>query len=236
MPDHSNRITQWVTQIAHKIPVISRLEKKLGMLQGLDPVLESVVKDLDRVTDFSRLIRLQHEHKMQLMDDEMEEYDAYGDPIGEHAGPLHPSHTPPIAHHKAAHAKAVADAAADAAGVAEASEAATEIKELKSEMKVKAKEAKAEAKLEAAEEEAEAKIEQADAEAELKIAEAKKQAAKAKEDAEIAKEEAEAEIEAKEEEAEHKLEAKKQKLHAKQQQVADDIDSAQEEHEAAIEV
>ena len=231
MPDHSNRITQWVTQIAHKIPVISRLEKKLGMLQGLDPVLESVVKDLDRVTDFSRLIRLQHEHKLQLMDDEMEEYDA-----GEHAGLLHPSHTPPIAHHKATHAKAVADAAADAAGVAEASEAAIEIKELKSEMKVKAKEAKAEAKLEAAEEEAEAKIEQAEAEAELKIAEAKKQAAKAKEDAEIAKEEAEAEIEAKEEEAEHKLEAKKQKLHAKQQQVADEIDRAQAEHEAAIEV
>jgi hypothetical protein len=40
------------------VPVISKLEKKLGMLQGLDPVLEGIVTDLDKVTDFSGMIQL----------------------------------------------------------------------------------------------------------------------------------------------------------------------------------
>jgi len=53
------RITKWVKAIAKKIPVITKLEKKLGMLQGLDPVLEGIVKDLERITDFSKLIALQ---------------------------------------------------------------------------------------------------------------------------------------------------------------------------------
>jgi hypothetical protein len=42
----SGRITEWIRQIAKKVPEITRLERKLGMLEGLDPVLESVVKDL----------------------------------------------------------------------------------------------------------------------------------------------------------------------------------------------
>ena len=54
----SNHITQWVKQIAQKVPVISKLEKKLGMLQGLDPVLEGIVQDLDKVTDFSGMIQM----------------------------------------------------------------------------------------------------------------------------------------------------------------------------------
>jgi hypothetical protein len=54
----SNHITQWVKQIAQKVPVISKLEKKLGMLQGLDPVLEGIVTDLDKVTDFSGMIQM----------------------------------------------------------------------------------------------------------------------------------------------------------------------------------
>ena len=57
-----NRISRWVKQIAKKIPVITKLEKKLGMLQGLDPVLEGIVKDLERITDFSKMIELQKEH------------------------------------------------------------------------------------------------------------------------------------------------------------------------------
>ena len=30
--ESANRITQWVKQIAQKVPIISKLEKKLGML------------------------------------------------------------------------------------------------------------------------------------------------------------------------------------------------------------
>ena len=54
----AQKITSWVSQIAKKVPVITQLEKRLGMLQGLDPVLESIVTDLDMVTDFSHMITL----------------------------------------------------------------------------------------------------------------------------------------------------------------------------------
>jgi hypothetical protein len=60
----------WVKQIAAKVPVISKLEKKLGMLQGLDPVLEGIVSDLDKVTDFSNMIELQKKSGA-FSDDEM---------------------------------------------------------------------------------------------------------------------------------------------------------------------
>jgi hypothetical protein len=35
------------------------------MLEGLDPVLESIKRDLDRVTDFSSLMKLQKDQKKQ---------------------------------------------------------------------------------------------------------------------------------------------------------------------------
>ena len=61
MESQSNRkITNWVRQIAKKVPVITQLEKKLGMLQGLDPVMETIVHDLDMVTDFRGMGQLNH--------------------------------------------------------------------------------------------------------------------------------------------------------------------------------
>ena len=57
----AQKITSWVQQIAKKVPVITQLEKRLGMLQGLDPVLEGIVADLDQVTDFSHMITLKSE-------------------------------------------------------------------------------------------------------------------------------------------------------------------------------
>lgn len=44
--------------IADKVPQVIRLEKKLGMLEGLDPVLEGILTDLYKVTDFSRIYKL----------------------------------------------------------------------------------------------------------------------------------------------------------------------------------
>lgn len=41
--------------IADKVPVINQLERKIGMLEGLDPVLENIVTDLNAVTDFRSL-------------------------------------------------------------------------------------------------------------------------------------------------------------------------------------
>jgi len=47
-----------------KIPVINKLEKKLGMLQGLDPVMETIVHDLNQVTDFRYIKELNHDWDM----------------------------------------------------------------------------------------------------------------------------------------------------------------------------
>lgn len=71
--EKADRISRWVKQIAAKIPVITKLEKKLGMLQGLDPVLEGIVKDLERITDFSKLIDLQREHAIEQAKEAEEE-------------------------------------------------------------------------------------------------------------------------------------------------------------------
>ena len=51
----TRRIETWVKEIADKVPQITKLEHKIGMLQGLDPILENIVKDLDAVTDFRSL-------------------------------------------------------------------------------------------------------------------------------------------------------------------------------------
>ena len=57
----TKKISQWVKQIAKKIPTIKKLEKKLGMLEGLDPIMETIVNDLEKVTDFRNLLRLNKE-------------------------------------------------------------------------------------------------------------------------------------------------------------------------------
>jgi hypothetical protein len=61
----AQKISNWIHKIAQKVPQITKLEKKLGMLQGLDPVLEGILSDLNKVTDFSTLIKLQKAHKTQ---------------------------------------------------------------------------------------------------------------------------------------------------------------------------
>jgi len=55
------------------VPEITKLEKKLGMLQGLDPVLEGILSDLNRVTDFSNLIKLQKTTGSHLVEDQDDE-------------------------------------------------------------------------------------------------------------------------------------------------------------------
>ena len=49
--DKSDRISSWMKQIAEKVPEITKLESKLGILKGLDPVLQSVLNDLNKATD-----------------------------------------------------------------------------------------------------------------------------------------------------------------------------------------
>ena len=55
---NTKHITNWIHQISTKVPQIRKLEHKLGMMQGLDPVLEDIVSDLNSVTDFSTMNKL----------------------------------------------------------------------------------------------------------------------------------------------------------------------------------
>lgn len=56
----TRKIQGWVSMIADKVPVINQLERKIGMLEGLDPVLENIVSDLNAVTDFRSLDFFNH--------------------------------------------------------------------------------------------------------------------------------------------------------------------------------
>lgn len=67
----AQKISNWVSLISQKVPQITKLEKKLGMLQGLDPVLEGILSDLNRVTDYSNLVKLQKSARgVEVADDD----------------------------------------------------------------------------------------------------------------------------------------------------------------------
>jgi len=72
-PESYLKITNWVHQISKKVPEIRTLENKLGMMQGLDPVLEDIVSDLNTVTDFSSLEKLKE--RKELFDIKADEED-----------------------------------------------------------------------------------------------------------------------------------------------------------------
>jgi hypothetical protein len=73
-----------VEHISKKVPVITQLEKKIGMLQGLDPVMENIVHDLDMVTDFRKI---NHYNKMWDMHN-AHKFGAISDPREEEEEPL----------------------------------------------------------------------------------------------------------------------------------------------------
>ena len=77
----AQKISNWVKLITQKIPQITKLEKKLGMLQGLDPVLEGILKDLNRVTDFSEMIKLQKKQAAAAVSDSEESDDDAKKPV-----------------------------------------------------------------------------------------------------------------------------------------------------------
>jgi len=55
---NERKLSNWVKQIGKKVPVIAKLEKKMGMMQGLDPVMETIVSDLNKVTNFDKMNKL----------------------------------------------------------------------------------------------------------------------------------------------------------------------------------
>ena len=56
-------VTQWVSNISDKIPIVRSLEKRLDIMQGLDPVMDGILQKMAEVTDNSKLRKLQKKAK-----------------------------------------------------------------------------------------------------------------------------------------------------------------------------
>ena len=53
-----NRISGWVENITSKVPVVRGLEKRLEIMQNLDPVMDGILEKMAQVTDNTRLKEL----------------------------------------------------------------------------------------------------------------------------------------------------------------------------------
>ena len=56
---HVKNVAHWVETIAQKVPVVQDLEKRLDIMQGLDPLMDGILKEMHDCTDNSRLELLQ---------------------------------------------------------------------------------------------------------------------------------------------------------------------------------
>jgi hypothetical protein len=54
-------VSQWVTDIRTKVPIVQNLEKRLNIMQGLDPVMDGIIEKMSEVTDNSTLRSLQQQ-------------------------------------------------------------------------------------------------------------------------------------------------------------------------------
>ena len=52
-------ISKYVANITSKVPVIRNLEKRLDIMQGLDPLMDGILERMQEVTDNSYIRQLQ---------------------------------------------------------------------------------------------------------------------------------------------------------------------------------
>ena len=57
-------MSHWVNSITHKVPIVQNLEKRLDIMQGLDPVMDGILERMQMVTDNSHLKELQADAKL----------------------------------------------------------------------------------------------------------------------------------------------------------------------------
>ena len=62
-PQKVRKISHWVKNITNKVPVVKGLEKRLEIMQNLDPIMDGILEKMEMVTDNSNLRALQHEQK-----------------------------------------------------------------------------------------------------------------------------------------------------------------------------
>ena len=60
-PTKVNDVTRWMTTISAKVPVVQGLQKRLDIMQGLDPIMDGILDKMKDVTDNTNLNALQSE-------------------------------------------------------------------------------------------------------------------------------------------------------------------------------
>jgi len=54
-PTEVKGISNWVANVAQKVPLVQSLEKRLDIMQGLDPLMDGIIEKMNQVTDHSNL-------------------------------------------------------------------------------------------------------------------------------------------------------------------------------------
>jgi hypothetical protein len=57
-PTKVNDVTKWMTTISAKVPVVQGLQKRLDIMQGLDPIMDGILDKMKEVTDNTNLSAL----------------------------------------------------------------------------------------------------------------------------------------------------------------------------------
>ena len=58
-PEELEGISNWVSNVAGKVPLVQSLEKRLDIMQGLDPLMDGIIEKMNQVTDHSNLRQIQ---------------------------------------------------------------------------------------------------------------------------------------------------------------------------------
>ena len=54
-PTSVNDVTKWMSTISAKVPVVQGLQKRLDIMQGLDPIMDGILDKMKDVTDNTNL-------------------------------------------------------------------------------------------------------------------------------------------------------------------------------------
>lgn len=60
-PIKVKEISGWMTTISSKVPVVTALQKRLDIMQGLDPIMDGILDKMNDVVDNTNLRNLQAE-------------------------------------------------------------------------------------------------------------------------------------------------------------------------------
>lgn len=58
-PKADPEVSKWMGNIAGKVTVVKDLEKRLDIMQGLDPLMDGILEKMNEVTDHSNLRKIQ---------------------------------------------------------------------------------------------------------------------------------------------------------------------------------